>query len=722
VARYVSVSLIPDDSPARPSALGRAAALGSEIDAVQRQIRQLTELLAELRRRQRAWETGGRGEQAVVRVLVGMDAAWHVLADRRWPGTRRANIDVLLVGPAGVFVIDVKTWRAEVRVERGRLWRGEADASDHIRKLLDQTSAVEGVLAGVGLAPTEVVPLLVLAGRRNVRAHLDRVVLLGEKDLIRELVRWGVRLPPDRVEQLIVTLDRDCPPMPSVACGAPGPPADDALESREKLWQAMQEAAAREPIESWMTWLHPLQAKQVSREFSGPSRIRGGAGTGKTVLALHRANYLASRGRRVLFTSFVRTLPAVHEALFARLAPRLAPGRHDQVTFLPVHVLASRWLRENPHRGRLDAKEARACFDQAWESAGEGSSLPGLVRDKKYWGDEISVVIKGRGLADFGDYARLARVGRRAPLSLAARTDVWHLYETYQDGLAGRGILDWADALRIVRDLARQRTTAGADNGFDAVIVDEVQDLTCVGLQFLHALVGDRPDGLLMVGDGQQSVYPGGFTLSEAGISVVGRSTVLNRNYRNGERILRYALTVVAGDQFDDLDADPVGGQRDLQAARPGGTVVEVTGGRVAQGARMCEHIRKLRDQGVRYGDMAVLAPGNTIAARWRDVLAGGEIPVIPLAEYTGTRRDQVKVGTFHRAKGLEFAHVFIPDRDHYPRPRSAAESDGAYRERTELERRVLFVAMTRARDGLWLGLSRGSGLSRRPGLSRESG
>ena len=109
------------------------------------------------------------------------------------------------------------------------------------------------------------------------------------------------------------------------------------------------------------------------------------------------------------------------------------------------------------------------------------------------------------------------------------------------------------------------------------------------------------------------------------------------------------------------------------------------------------------------------LAPGNTVAARWRNVLAGGEIPVIPLEEYTGTRRDQVKVGTFHRAKGLEFAHVFIPDRDRYPRPRSAAESDGAYRERTELERRVLFVAMTRARDGLWLGLSRGPGL-RRPG------
>ena len=728
------MSLIPDDSPAWPSALsqavpsalGQAAAIGSEIESVQRQIRQLTELLAELRRRRQAWETGGRGEQAVMRVLVGMDAAWHVLADRRWPGTRRANIDVILVGPAGVFVIDVKTWRAEVRVERGRLWRGDADAQDEVTKLLDQTTAVEEVLAGAGLAPTEVVPLLVLAGRRNVRAHLDRVVLLGEKDLVRELVRRGVRLPPELIDLLIATLDRECPPMPNG--DAPTPAEDgrdprrpapgrsrsqsrrsgspDALVSREELWQALLEAAGREPIESWMTWLHPLQARQVNREFSGPSRIRGGAGTGKTVLALHRASYLASRGRRVLFTSFVRTLPAVHEALFARLAP----ARPGPVTFVGVHALASRRLRDNRNRGRVDERGAKACFEQAWESAGEGSSLPGLGRDKKYWHDEISLVIKGRGLLDFGEYARLARVGRRAPLTPAARADVWHLYEDYQERLAGRGILDWADTLRIARDLARSQAAGGADTGFDAVIVDEVQDLTCVGLQFLHALVGDRPDGLLVVGDGQQAIYPGGFTLSEAGISVVGRSTVLNRNYRNGERILRYALSVVAADPFDDLDADPVPGLRDVETARRGGTVVEASEGPATQGAAMRVHIRKLHHQdGVRYGDMAVLAPTNTAAARWRDVLADAEIPVIPLEEYAGTPRDRVKVGTFYRAKGLEFAHVLIPDRDRYPRPRFAHESDDAYRERTERERRVLFVAMTRARDGLWLGTGPGS-------------
>ena len=208
---------------------------------------------------------------------------------------------------------------------------------------------MEEVLAGAGLAPTEVVPLLVLAGRRNVRAHLDRVVLLGEKDLVRELVRWGVRLPPDLIDRLIATLDRECPPMPdgdgrdppravagslrrsqsqSRRSGAPdrqpgSPVADpeDALVSREELWQALLEAAGREPIESWMTWLHPLQARQVNREFSGPSRIRGGAGHREDRPGPAPGQLPGQPGRRVLFTSFVRTLPAVHEALFARLAP-----------------------------------------------------------------------------------------------------------------------------------------------------------------------------------------------------------------------------------------------------------------------------------------------------------------------------------------------------------------------------------------------------------------
>nr|WP_269724414.1 nuclease-related domain-containing protein [Pseudofrankia inefficax] len=169
---------------------------------------QLNDLLKQLRRHHGNWTAGGRGEQNVTRVLVGMDdAGWHVLPDRQWPGSRRANIDVILVGPGGVFVIDVKNWR-EASVRDGRLWRGDADADDELGKLVRQTVAVEEVLAEAGLPPTEVIPLLVLAGRRNIRAALDRVLVIGEDDLVREVVPRGARLEPEIVERLLAAWSR----------------------------------------------------------------------------------------------------------------------------------------------------------------------------------------------------------------------------------------------------------------------------------------------------------------------------------------------------------------------------------------------------------------------------------------------------------------------------------------------------------------------------------
>ena len=110
------------------------------------------------------------------------------------------------------------------------------------------------------------------------------------------------------------------------------------------------------------------------------------------------------------------------------------------------------------------------------------------------------------------------------------------------------------------------------------------------------------------------------------------------------------------------------------------------------------------REDDVRYGDMAVLVPTGSDAARWHQALTRGGVPAILLKEYDGVACEKVKVGTFHRAKGLEFAYVFIPDRDLFPHPQWPSESHDAYRERTERERRLLFVALTRARDGLWLG------------------
>jgi superfamily I DNA/RNA helicase len=447
-----------------------------------------------------------------------------------------------------------------------------------------------------------------------------------------------------------------------------------------------------------MTWLHPRQARLVAQRWSGPARVRGAAGTGKTVVALHRAKHLAAGGKRVLFTSFVRNLPTVQQQLFARLAPGV-PGR---VEFVNIHAWARRLLASRGVRLELDDDGVESCFNLAWVHVGRGSALAELG-SREYWQEEVQDVIKSRGLTSYDDYAALRRVGRRLPLQSSQRELVWDLYQEYERLRIERGIHDWADVLTLALESVNADPVEPA---YDAVIVDEVQDLSCVGVRLLHALVGDSRDGLLLVGDGQQAVYPGGFTLAEAGISVAGRARVLDQNYRNGSEILRAALAVVASDEYDDLDTDPVTGSRQIDIERDGGTVVRsVTPDPAAQAQALVEQIRRDNgEHGVRLGDMAVLCPTRAEAGHWHRVLTLAGIDVILLESYDGRTIDAVKIGTYQRAKGLEFAEVFVPDHARVPAARRTVEGDDAYAERASLERRQLFVAMTRARDLLWLG------------------
>jgi superfamily I DNA/RNA helicase len=549
--------------------------------------------------------------------------------------------------------------------------------------------------------------LLVLTGRRDPGVLLSGVTVVGELALQRELVRLGARLDPAHVERALVALDEACPP-----AGRPWAPLDRRrptarprgspalgavpLLTVDEVLAGAREAVERGPIESWMVWLHPSQVQLVTRPYSGPARIRGPAGTGKTVVALHRARHLARRsGARVLVTSFVGTLPVVHEALFGRLAPELARA----VEFRGLHSWAVGLLRSRGHEVDVAGKHV---FDAVWDDTGRRGPLAASPLPPGYWRDEIGAVIKGRGLTELDDYLALDRVGRRTPLREDQRRAVWTLYLEYEQRLRRAGQCDWDDVLVRALDSVRRRPLVPP---YTAVIVDEVQDLTCTGVRLLHALVADAPDGLLLVGDGQQSVYPGGFTLAEAGVNVAGRSTVLTRNYRNAENVLRHALDVVSADRFDDLDPEPEPGAREVDVDRPGGDVATVRSrDQRSQQAALLHALRWTRDHGTSTGDMAVLVPDNAAARRWVAALDTADVPAALLTEYAGHTGPSVKVGTYQRAKGLEFCCVFLPDVDRAVPPQAPEETDDAYRDRAELQRRRLFVAMTRARDRLWLG------------------
>jgi hypothetical protein len=467
--------------------------------------------------------------------------------------------------------------------------------------------------------------------------------------------------------------------------------------------EALKEVMAK-PIEDWMIFLHPDQAKLTQRPFSGPARVRGAAGTGKTVVALHRAKHLAETyGEKVLFTTYVTNLPKVFGQLFTRLAPEL----EGQVEFVNLHAWAYRFVKKHGSPFQVDTQQAYSAYNEAYKRiAAKEPDLEGL--GWHYLREELDWVIKGRGLASFDDYLTLARTGRGTPLPERVRKQVWALYEEYERQLQRRRIVDFNDLLLKALELLRN---GRATSPYRAVVIDEAQDLTETGLRLAYELAGrDESDGLFMVGDGQQSVYPGGFSLSHLGIDVRGRSSLLKVNYRNTRAILAAARGVVGQHPFDDgedaLDRRDVG--EEVTVLRDGTTPSFVGfANEDDHDTELVAAIAKVsEDSEVGPGDIAVLVPTNALVKRYASLIQSLGLRTQKLEQYEGVPNEQVKVGTFQRGKGLEFKHVFLPrlDADGLHEERRQGEDEAAHAERMELVRRQIFVAMTRARDGLWGG------------------
>jgi hypothetical protein len=662
---------------------------------------------------------------ALLAPLAGI--GYHLIADRRWPGSSTAQVDMIVVGPSGVFIVDTKAWR-EVAVHDGRITRGQEDVTESVAALADMAWNTEKALAEIGLAPGEVHAVVALAGQRHVRASVASVDVIGTRDLIAHITKPKARLTARSVDAVLRAVLEYFPvisgdPLPDAQTvvpatvlprlnpePAPLPELGDHPEFQplpdlrldtldDEVVDHLLDGVLEAPIEDWMAFLDPAQAKLVRRNFNGPARIRGAAGTGKTVVGLHRAAYLArATGGRVLFTTYIRTLPAVLESLLERLAPNMV-GRVD---FVNVHAFASRLLKERGVAFRIDTLEAQRPFSDAWNAISASSPLRAARFTRRYWEDEIAYVIKGRGLTHFDDYADLARVGRKHALPVDVRQAVWDLYEAYTTNLRQRGVCDFEDTVLLARDAVRELPL----DRYDAVIVDEAQDLSCAMVSLLHALVGDRPDGLTLIGDGQQTIYPGGYTLGEVGISLAGRGVVLDVNHRNTAEILEFAKQMVADDQFVDIEGVDGAGDAVSEVSRSGEEPgVHHFANREDHDSALLARVEQvLRLVGTGCGDVGILTATNPQADKVRALLDSAAVPSVSLKNYAGKSSDQIRVGTIKRAKGLEFKQVLLP---HVPAKliADAPETESvAARERRELDRRELYVGMTRARDGLWVG------------------
>ncbi|WP_022881837.1 nuclease-related domain-containing DEAD/DEAH box helicase [Gryllotalpicola ginsengisoli] len=652
-------------------------------------------------------------EKQTARLLARLaGVGYHLLPDRRWPGTRRANVDMVVVGPGGVFIVDSKNW-ASPTIAAGRIYRDQEDVTDEFERLEQLADDTEAALGEIGLAPGEVRIIVVFTGNKRIRpGTVGRVEVVGEADLVTQILGRGYRLSPDQVDRVLVKVVEFFPaisapspsPAPVVASvpepvlAPPTPPTEADLPDPDEIDDAILEAMKSKPIEDWMAFLHPDQAKLVRRSFGGPSRIRGAAGTGKTVVGLHRAAYLARSNPegKVLVTTYVRTLPQVLKNLFARLAPDLV----DRVEFTSVHQLASRILSQNGVRLNLNKQRADLLFEKAWAEA--SAPLIAIEKNKDYWEEEVRHVIKGRGLTTLDQYRDCARVGRNRKLGPNQRADVWKLYTAYDRRLREAGVCDFEDQILRAEQVLREHPLTG----YSAVIVDEAQDLSCAMVRMLARIAGDAPDALTLIGDGQQTIYPGGYTLTEAGVSLGNRGVVMETNYRNTAEILEAARSIVAGSSYTDIEGIAAQASAPTAPRRGPKPVFASFPTKVAHNTAMVERVRAATKAiDVSVGDVAVLCFYQYQVDQAVRLFAAAGIPTITLDKYDGTTTDALKIGTIKRSKGLEFKHVLVP----WVAPRLKAERRAigemdASSEREDRDRRELFVGITRARDQVWVG------------------
>ncbi|MFN3626743.1 MAG: UvrD-helicase domain-containing protein, partial [Parvibaculum sp.] len=293
------------------------------------------------------------------------------------------------------------------------------------------------------------------------------------------------------------------------------------------------ERALDSPWEKWAVFLHPAQRETVERLYSGPARVTGSAGTGKTIVALHRAVHLArvNPTSRILLTTFSKALANALKGKLAHLTgnqPEIAQRIHVQaLTGVGYDLYAQLFGKPT----LASASVIQSLIAKAAEDVVGARFTPHFL-----FGEWTDVVDAWR-LTSWKDYRDVSRLGRKTRIGGKQRETLWAVFEQVRAGLRDRKLLTWADIFGRLAD----HFSGGAAAPFDFVVVDEAQDISVAEARFLGALAKDRSDALFFAGDIGQRIFQQPFSWKSLGLDVRGRSSTLRINYRTSHQIRSHA-------------------------------------------------------------------------------------------------------------------------------------------------------------------------------------
>ena len=495
------------------------------------------------------------------------------------------------------------------------------------------------------------------------------------------------------------------------------------LESDEDLRRAIEGLSFAE----WQLFLHPQQRALVERRANGPMRVSGGAGTGKTVIAVHRAVELAKRDKaggqepRILLTTYTRNLADDLRRQVAQLEPRLPfteklsePGVMvsglDRVARM---ILQQAGARISPiaqevigqPRGRVLTYPRENVWQEVLTLMGD--ELPEGLGSADFLESEYELIVLPQRVTTLKQYLRVRRPGRGVALDRSKRAAVWKAMERYRDRSADLGVTSFDEQLALAAAWLDQEATLGTPRPFRHVLVDEAQDLTPAHLQLLRALVEPGPDDLFLAEDSHQRIYGKKITLSHYGIQVRGRSRRLTRNYRTTRQNLDVAFGILDPGTYEDMEGQAEEHHYVSPRSGPEPLLLHATD-RADELSKAAELLTVWLEQDRDSEDSAPETIAILVRDRYqRDAVANGLAQhgiEVRAVDREAAGRGRPVVMTMHRAKGLEFRKVLLFDVSKNAIPRSLRDQQYSEADRDDAllrERSLLYVAATRARDQL---------------------
>lgn len=448
--------------------------------------------------------------------------------------------------------------------------------------------------------------------------------------------------------------------------------------------------ALNSPLDAWRVFLHPSQRTIVEKTWNGPARVLGEAGTGKTIVVLHRAKVLVEKfftqpDDRVLVTTFGRNLAF---DIKARLSEITNPDAFARLDVVNLDQWLSGTLRTlEPHLKLLyDDSKRRSFWKQSMEKVESTLSL-------SFISEEFERVILVQGIPTEEEYLKASRAGRGKAIKEQTKKDAWVVFQAYRTILHDENYVEPSDAMRIVRERIENGEWSSP---YCSVVADEAQDLGMQALKLLRALAGaDHPNDVFISGDAHQRIYPRKTSLSKCGINIRGRSRKLKLSYRTPEEIRSFAIRLLEGLPIDDLD-DQLDISNETIALRKG-TKPDILNFKTLneEVSSIAERLKQIPKDSLKDSCLVVRTSKQVRDYEQQFKNLGIATYVLPRQNNEDRTKDGLRIATMHRVKGLEFEHMFLAGVNKGIIPLG----EKPITEEADIQERCLFyVALTRAK------------------------